>query len=595
MSFIDDLRQRLDIVQVISSYIPLQRAGKNYKALCPFHQERTPSFFVFPERQTWRCFGACAQGGDVFSFVMRREGVTFGEALRLLAQRVGLPLPAKQGIPSFAHTPLYQVNQEAARFYHRYLLESEEARSAREYLHRRGVNDETIRRFQVGLAPSKGDALKRHLLGLGYREDLLEQAGLLFRREDGYTRDLFVRRLLFPIADRQGQPIGFGGRSLDGSDPKYLNTPRTPIFDKGNTLFGLHLASEGARKEGVVVVVEGYFDVLLLHQSGFTNVVASMGTSLTEGQARLLQGLAPTITIALDPDAAGQEATLRSLESAWHLLERPPLGTARGITFYQAPEHSLRIALLPPGQDPDELVLQNPAAWRHALAQAEGALDFLLRSLSQRVDTTTPHGKQALAERLLPLIFSLPNPFEQERALERLARLLGVKKEVLLAAGAGRRPGNLRPVRVEGRIVAQAGEEPLETYLLALLLRYPDLRPVAASLGPDHFHRTEHREIFTALQKNAILEDVQSVLPDPLRTYAQGLLRRDFPPADSKERQHAVAEAVRRLEERRLREIKQGEAEGFGDASSPQEALAINQRLYQIFQETAQRVREGSK
>ncbi|MFN3973883.1 MAG: DNA primase [Dehalococcoidia bacterium] len=591
MTFINELRQRLDIVQVISSYIPLQRAGKNFKALCPFHQERTPSFFVFPERQTWRCFGACAQGGDVFSFVMRHEGVTFGEALRLLAQRAGLPIPSKQGVPASTHAPLYQVNAEASRFYHHFLLVNEEARSAREYLSRRGVAAETVRRFQIGLAPSKGDALKQHLLGLGYREDLLEQAGLLFRREDGFTRDLFVGRLLFPICDSQGRPIGFGGRAQDGSDPKYLNTPRTPIFDKGNTLYGLHLAEEAARREGLVAVVEGYFDVLLLHQAGFANVVASMGTSLTEGQARRLQGLAPTIVIALDPDAAGQEATLRSLESAWHLLQRPSMGTARGITFYQAPEHSLRIALLPQGQDPDELVLREPEAWKRALAQAEGALEFILRYLSQRVDVSTPYGKQTLAERLLPLIFSLPNPFEQDRALERLAHLLGVRREVLLAAGAGRRPGPSRPTRVEGRIIVQATDEPLETYLLALLLRYPDLRPAATSLGPDHFHRTENRELFTALLQNAIIEDVQSVLPDPLRSYAQDIQGRDFPPTDRKERQQAVEEVVRRLEERRLREIKQGEAEGFLRVASPQESLAVNRRLHQVFQDTAQRGR----
>lgn len=591
MTFINELRQRLDIVQVISSYIPLQRAGKNFKALCPFHQERTPSFFVFPERQTWRCFGACAQGGDVFSFVMRHEGVTFGEALRLLAQRAGLPIPSKQGVPASTHAPLYQVNAEASRFYHHFLLVNEEARSAREYLSRRGVAAETVRRFQIGLAPRKGDALKQHLLGLGYREDLLEQAGLLFRREDGFTRDLFVGRLLFPICDSQGRPIGFGGRAQDGSDPKYLNTPRTPIFDKGNTLYGLHLAEEAARREGLVAVVEGYFDVLLLHQAGFANVVASMGTSLTEGQARRLQGLAPTIVIALDPDAAGQEATLRSLESAWHLLQRPSMGTARGITFYQAPEHSLRIALLPQGQDPDELVLREPEAWKRALAQAEGALEFILRYLSQRVDVSTPYGKQTLAERLLPLIFSLPNPFEQDRALERLAHLLGVRREVLLAAGAGRRPGPSRPTRVEGRIIVQATDEPLETYLLALLLRYPDLRPAATSLGPDHFHRTENRELFTALLQNAIIEDVQSVLPDPLRSYAQDIQGRDFPPTDRKERQQAVEEVVRRLEERRLREIKQGEAEGFLRVASPQESLAVNRRLHQVFQDTAQRGR----
>ncbi|MCS7206420.1 MAG: DNA primase [Dehalococcoidia bacterium] len=592
MAFLDDLRQRLDIVQVISSYIPLQRAGKNYKALCPFHAERTPSFFVFPDRQTWRCFGACAQGGDVFSFVMRMERISFGEALRLLAQRAGLPIPPRGGLPPSAHAPLYQVNAEACQFYHHYLLSSVEAGPARDYLRRRGVQPDTIARFQVGVAPSTGDALKRHLVQKGYPEDLLEQAGLLIRRDDGYTRDLFVGRLLFPIADRQGRLIGFGGRSLDGSEPKYLNTPRTPIFDKGNALYALHLAVEPARKEGMVVVVEGYFDVLLLHQAGFTYVVASMGTSLTEGQARLLHGLAPTVVLALDPDTAGHEATLRTLEGAWHLLDRPTLGTARGLTFYQAPHQTIRIALLPPGQDPDELVLHNPEAWKRALADADNALDFLMRFLPQRMDISTPQGKQAVAERLLPLVFALPNPFEQERAVERLARTLGVSRDVLLAAGSGRRLSGSRPVPGEGRVLAQAVEEPVEVYLLSLLLQYPDLRVAAAGLTPDHFHRTEHRELFTALQEKATIQDVLTVLPEPLHPYVHDLLRKDFPPAPMKERQRAVAEAVRRLEERHLREMKQGEAQGLAPVPAQYDALEVNRRLRQVFHTTAQQGKE---
>jgi|FaiFalFF_MnMetaG_3_1042247.scaffolds.fasta_scaffold00595_10 DNA primase len=592
MSFLEELRQRLDIVQVVSGYIPLQRAGKNYKALCPFHPERTPSFFVFPERQTWRCFGACSQGGDVFAFVMRVEQVTFGEAVRLLAHRAGLPLPAGPGLPATAHQPLLQATAEAVRFYHHFLLHSPEAHPAREYLRRRGVREETVQTFQVGCAPGKGDALKRHLMALGFPEGLLEQAGLLTRREDGTTRDLFVGRLLFPIADKQGQPIGFGGRSLDGSEPKYLNTPRTPIFDKGATLYGLPLAAGPARREGVIAVVEGYFDVVLLHQAGFANVVGAMGTALTPGQIRLLQEMAPTVVIALDPDAAGQEAALRTLEDAWRLLERVPGAPGGGLTVYQAPRSTLRIALLPPGKDPDEVVLQEPEAWARALARAEKALDFLMRTLAQRVDLSSPQGKQALAERLLPLVFALPNPFEQEEALERLARLLRVRREVLLAVGGGRRPGSPPPQRVEGNTLARAVEEPVEAYLLALLLRYPDLRPAASSLTPDHFHRTEHRHIFTALQKGAIMEGSLDAFPDPLQGYIQDLLKRDLPPADGKERRQAVAQAVRRLEERYLRELKYGEAERGGSGPPPQTALEVNRGLQRLFQEAA-RGREG--
>ena len=320
MTQIDDVKSRLDIVEVISSYVNLQRSGSSLKANCPFHQERTPSFFVFPDRQSWRCFGACADGGDAFSFVMKHEKVEFREALQTLAARVGITLVNNEESRSNARE-LFEINDAARRFFQQ-MLDTEEARFVREYLERRGVNERSIQTFEIGYSPPRDNRLLAHLRQAGHHDELIARAALARETEDGRLYDFFRGRLMIPIRDWEARVAGFGSRALDeNATPKYLNTPRTPVFDKSRILYAMNLGKEPVRQRGAVIV-EGYMDAIMAHQHGYDNVVASMGTALTERQVDLVRRLTTNVTMALDGDPAGRNATLRSLESSWGVFQR---------------------------------------------------------------------------------------------------------------------------------------------------------------------------------------------------------------------------------------------------------------------------------
>ena len=308
MTLVDDIRARLDIVDVVSGYIALQKAGRSFKAPCPFHTERTPSFIVNPERQSWHCFGACSTGGDAFSFVMRHQNIEFSEALRMLAQKAGVELSQAGRQNSDRRDKLHAANRLAATWYQE-RLRSPEGKAALDYLRERGVSPEMIDAFQLGYSPDSWDALKTYLTRMGAPESDAVEAGLLYRRDDdGRTWDFFRDRLMFPIHDRQGNVIGFGGRQLSepapdapGYNPKYINTSATPIFDKRSSLYGVHRAHSAIRESNTGIIVEGYMDVIAAHQHGYTNVVASMGTALTENQVSQLKSLATNFVLALDP------------------------------------------------------------------------------------------------------------------------------------------------------------------------------------------------------------------------------------------------------------------------------------------------------
>jgi DNA primase len=295
MSVIDDVKQRLDVVQIVSEYVKLQKAGRNYKSACPFHSEKNPSFFVFPERQSWHCFGACGTGGDIFSFVMKKEGIDFAQALRLLANKAGVTLVAQATPQRQAQNKererLFEINEATAEYYHHVLLNASVAETARNYVSRRGLSQETIKNFQLGFAPEGWDTLKQYLKGKGYVEAELLAAGLLVERDDKNNYDRFRNRLMFPIRNIQGNVLGFGGRALDDSLPKYLNSPQTPVFDKSSSLYGIDRAKTAIRQKDQAVIVEGYIDVLAAHQNGYNNVIASMGTAMTDKQLTILKGL----------------------------------------------------------------------------------------------------------------------------------------------------------------------------------------------------------------------------------------------------------------------------------------------------------------
>ena len=455
MTVVDDIKARLDIADMVSGYVTLQRSGANFKANCPFHQERTPSFYVFPDRQSWRCFGACATGGDVFSFVMRAESLEFRETLERLAQRAGVTLP--RGRERVERKSAADIN-EAALSYFRRLLDSRQGEAARAYLGRRSVSREAVDKFELGLSPADGQSLRNHLVQQGFEPPLLDQAGIARTGENGQQRDLFRGRLMFPIRNGQGDLGGFGARALDDSQPKYLNSPRGPTFDKSRILYALYLARDAARKEGIVIV-EGYMDAIAAHEKGFANVVASMGTAITESQVAEIRRLTGDVTMALDADAAGQQATLRSLESSWRVIQSSVAGRARGTTLFQRPEMAdLKIAVMPEGQDPDDMIRRSPEDWRKLVENASPLVEYLLGALAKQSDPSTPQGKEHIAGIIMPMIYAAPGGFQQDYYMRMLADALGVTREVLMSTAAvdraatARRAANPAPAPRRGRI-----------------------------------------------------------------------------------------------------------------------------------------------
>ena len=597
MSDIDEIKSRLDIVDVVSGYVSLQKSGRSFKARCPFHAEKTPSFIVNPERQAWRCFGACATGGDAFSFVMRAERLDFGETLRLLAQKAGVSLAQRRDGGRLES--LYRVNQEAARFYQD-ILASSQGRRGMDYLEERGVDSKAMAAFGLGLSPAGSDGLKSQLSSLGFDLDHATEAGLLRRMENGSVRDFFWGRLMFPIHDRQGRTIGFGARSLDGSDPKYLNTPSTPVFDKRATLYGLHMAAGPIKDEGAAVVVEGYMDTIAAHQHGYNNVVASMGTALTELQVSQLKSMARRFVQALDPDAAGQEATRRSLESSWSIFERQRVDAARRSVgpLYQREPLSLSIASLPAGRDPDDVIRQDPGEWERLIKDAVPYMDFALPAFASKYDLSSDLGKAQAAEALLPLVTATENAIEQERYFRRLAEVLGVSTEALEASIGKPRAGGQARARYRDRPgptpaptmspLAGDSKDFLEDYILALLLRRPELREHAESLAPERFHRAENREVFTSWQSCSTIDELTESLDDTLHEHVGYLAGIDLVPSDGRAAKTALDQSLRRLEQRYLQEHQELLLVSGEDTLPPsieleQEIVRVNTRLKELF------------
>jgi DNA primase len=438
MSVVDEIKDRLDIVEVIQSYVPLKKAGRNYKGLCPFHAEKTPSFVVFPDTGTWHCFGACGTGGDVFTFIMRQENLEFGEALQSLARRAGVELEPRSPQAAEAEKRLdllRQINQAAATYFHHLLLNSDEAAGARAYLERRGLNQETIERFQVGYSLDQWDVLLRYLTSKSYAAADLHEVGLIIERDDmsGYY-DRFRGRIVFPIRDQRGGVLGFGGRAMGDGQPKYLNSPQTPLFDKSSVLFGLDQAKAGIRTAGEAVIVEGYMDVLMAHQHGINNVVAQMGTALTEAQLKLLKRHTQRFVLALDSDLAGDQATLRGLDVARQVMDREviPVPTPQGlIRFEERLAADIRIVSLPPGKDPDEVILESPSLWARLIAQAKPVMDYYFDALTAGLDLTTARGKADAVRVLGPLIAGIGDRVQRTHYLQQLARMVQVDERSL--------------------------------------------------------------------------------------------------------------------------------------------------------------------
>jgi DNA primase len=548
MSVITEVKQRLDIIEFVSEYVTLQKAGRNFKGLCPFHSEKNPSFYVFPEQQSWHCFGACGTGGDLFSFVMKKEGIDFGQALRVLAQRSGIalsPLEAPSKAEDEKKERLYQINEAAAEYYHHLLSTTRAGEIARSYLARRKVTSETIKEFRLGFSPDAWETIKNYLLGRGYTEKELVEAGLIIEKEEGGSYDRFRNRLMFPIRDVRSRVTGFGARVLDDSLPKYINSPQTPVFDKGSSLYGIDKAKSANKKKNLVIIVEGYMDVLTAHQHGWQNVVGSMGTSLTEKQVEVIKRLTNNITLALDADLAGEEATLRG----------------KAILAFSNAEAN--VIVLPPGKDPDEVIGEDLPLWQRLVKEALPIMDFAFKSVISKVNINKARDKSLAVQKLLPSIYEIRDPVQQSHYLKKLARELRIEESAIRATLWESKARRKKPQPVksteQSRLARQFVSNRIEERCLALLLQYPELRALAQELSPEHFEFTENREIFVTWHCSSDMSELESKLDTGLLEHLYYLARSDLLPAirqSERTRHRDLAQCVLRLQEKLSRRLE---------------------------------------
>jgi len=413
MSDTQTIKDRVDIVQFISEYVPLKKAGVNWKACCPFHGEKTPSFMVNAERQFWHCFG-CGKSGDIFSFLQEMEGVEFPEALKILAERAGVEIKHfKSDIDKGKKNRIYEVNAKAAYFYHQFLLTMPAAQSARDYLRDRGVSEESIKKWQIGFIPEQWDLLTKYLLKNNFTVDDLLLAGLVVKNENRRSfYDVFRGRVMFPIKDIYGNIIGFTGRILvetEHSGGKYVNTSQTPVFDKSRAVYGLDLAKMEIKNKDEIILVEGQMDVIANHAIGLTQAVAASGTALTEGHLQLLKRYSQNILFAFDADEAGIKAAKRGIDIA--------VGLGMNV----------KIITLPPdaGKDADECIQKSPEMWRQAVSQAQGVMSWYFSLIFGKYDNNNPRDRQKIAEELVTEIEKIPKLIEKDTWYKKLADKLG--------------------------------------------------------------------------------------------------------------------------------------------------------------------------
>ncbi len=568
MTAVEDVKSLVDIVDLVSSYVPLTKSGKNFKANCPFHQEKTPSFFVFPERGTWRCFGACASGGDIFSFIQKIDNTSFVDVLRKLAKETGVSLGYSTDKSDEAEKAriqkLHLILDAAADYFHRILMYSPAGEEARNYLSGRGISEDTIDRFKIGLAPKGWEILKKHLIGLGNKENEISDVGLTVSRAEGQegSYDRFRDRLMFPITNVEGNIIGFGARSLDGSQPKYMNSPQNKIFDKSASLYGIDRAKESLESGEPLVLVEGYMDVIQAHQSGFTNVVAIMGTSLTGKQLDLAKKYTKKYVLALDSDAAGAEATRRSLEGAWDLFNSEII-RLRGVSTpvnvkREIPD--IKIANLGTGKDPDEVIRDDSESWRSIVLEAQPLLDYLISWEVDQQGSLDSESKLAIVERIFPLIGRLDNPFEQEAAFSKLARSLGETEKTLeIAAGRppskNRRASPRRTAAEDNKGVTFIEGDPTEDHLLGIVLVYGekawDLWESLdiPALPSECFRNPENAELWKIMTSGQPVEEAEAIVSGLAEQLRSKLVMK----LDEKKLGRALGDMVKRLLERQIK------------------------------------------
>lgn len=494
MDHLEEIRSRLNIEDLVGGYVQLKKAGRSLRGLCPFHGEKTPSFMVSPEKGIAYCFG-CHQGGDIFKFVQLIENVTFGESVKILAEKTGVQLPRE--IPKANNKRLkgIEINQWTVKFY---IEQLEENKNQKEYFTGRGLSEETIKKFKLGFAPDSFDKLKNYLTQKGFKDDDLVDASVLNRRSiaDKNTYDRFRNRLIFPIFDHQDNPVGFSGRIMGKGEPKYLNSPETPAYNKSLILYGLNWAKEKIKEEKMAIFVEGYMDVIATHQIGSENVVATCGTAITAQQLKLIKRFSKNIAFAFDQDSAGLEATFRAIELA------------------QTSDLNIKIIIIPEGKDPDECIQKNPDKWREAAKNPVNVMDFYFNYAFNKFDKSNLEGKKQILDFILPLIKLYKSDVEKSVYLNKLAieiktdvRLLWSDlKKVEIKSYPGNRKQYNQPKNVEsGNLKKKIFSR--EEFLLGFIFCYPEMyKEVADNLIKKIALDPDTEKFYNMLEKVYTLE-----------------------------------------------------------------------------------------
>lgn len=465
---VQEVRSRAAILDIVSDYVRMKKTGANYQGLCPFHNEKTPSFSINPGKEIFHCFG-CGAGGDVFAFIMKMEGLSFPEAVRFLAARTGVTIEDRAQTPEERSKAdeqdlYYRISENAALFYSRMLAESKEGEPGRIYLAGRNIDSSASSACRLGFAPDRWDALAKHLEKSNLPLDKAEQLGLVRRRESGGFYDIFRNRLLFPISDPRGRCIAFGGRVLDDSLPKYLNSPESPVYHKGEVLYGFHLAKQAIREDGGVFLVEGYFDHLALFRAGFKNAVATCGTALTAAQVKLLKRHADKIYTLFDADKAGEKATIRAMD----------LFLEHGV--------SARVVTLVEGEDPDSFLGKfGVEAFRERVGNAVPIFEYFALQLCRKYDLGSVEGKVKVLEELSSRLARMENQLERDLYIKEVSRLVGVEENLLRSKlrGGGKIPSDNPPTRKKKPSKGATAEE----MLLSLMGKYPEVAEKVSSIG----------------------------------------------------------------------------------------------------------------
>ncbi|OGM99101.1 MAG: DNA primase [Candidatus Yanofskybacteria bacterium RIFCSPHIGHO2_01_FULL_39_8b] len=491
MSQVDDIKSRLDVVDVISEYIQLKPAGVSFRALCPFHAEKSPSFIVSRERQLWHCFG-CAEGGDMFSFVMKHENIDFPEALKILAQKAGVELVREDPKKLNQKNLLLAINDLTAKFWHKILLSSSQAEHAREYLRSRNISQESIEDYMIGFAPDSWDTTMKFLHERGFKPQDIFLAGLAIKKErgDGFY-DRFRNRIIFPIRDSHGTCVGFGGRALGGGDEKsakYINSPQTPIYNKSSIVFNLDNAKSAIKEKDLTIMVEGYMDVISSNQAGVKNVVAISGTAITQDHIRIVKRFSNNIAIAFDADEAGQKASFR------------------GTDLILGADMNLKAISIPSGKDPDECIQKNPEDWRRATSAPEPFMEYMLNVTLKKYPSMGAEDKKNITTKLLPFIAKISNIVEQAHWLKKLSSVIDISDNVLREAMRGFLQKNNYSThgaieeKKQARALPKERSIQLEEMLLAIALKYPHYVPfIIDHCGPEYIKDTKLNALYKKL------------------------------------------------------------------------------------------------